>query len=121
MEFNLSKSRIILLVVLLAGFALLGGFTPPTIPDSLMLDPRRVTKAWFYCVLVFGAGAGCVSIVDHFVGTMERSNLRLLYVILGVILMTGSGMYIYTLKNVSPGGRDLEEQAHASLLRIRGV
>ena len=101
-DFNFSRSRLLILLLLLLSFAFLGGFTPPAIPEDLMLNPARVRKAWIYCVMMFVAGACSVSIVDHFVGNIDRSNIRFLYVILGVILMVGSGVYIYTLKNPAP-------------------
>jgi drug/metabolite transporter (DMT)-like permease len=70
----------------------MGGFSIPEVHDEFR-DPQRVTRAWLYCVMMFLAGAGCVSIVDHFVGTIDRSNIRLLYIIIGVALMIGSYLW----------------------------
>lgn len=94
MEFNFSVQRLLLLVAFLVLFAVLGGFVPPSLSSDSILDPRRVTKAWSYCVLLFIAGAMCVSVIDHFVGTLDRSNIRLLYIIIGAVLMIGSYMWI---------------------------
>ena len=98
MEFNLSLSRICLFLACLTAFWLLGGFEF-VIPTSGYHDPRRVTKGVTYCIAMFIAGAGCVSLVDHFVGTLDRSNIRLLYIIIGIVLMAGSYGYLHMLKS----------------------
>jgi len=87
MEFNFSITRILLLATLVAAFAMLGGFSPPLIPSGSLLDPHKVAKAWIYCILLFLSGAVCTSIVDHFFGIVDRSSIRLVYVILGIALM----------------------------------
>ena len=98
MEFNLSPSRIGLFVACLAFFWLLGGFEFVAHTDGYH-DSRRVAKAWGYCIAMFVAGAGCVSLVDHLVGTLDRSNIRLLYIIVGIVLMVGSYGYLHMLKS----------------------
>lgn len=103
MEFNFSIQRLLLLVAFLAIFTTIGGFTPPSLSPDSMLDPRRVAKAWMYCVLLFISGAACASVVDHFVGTLDRSNIRLLYIIIGVALMIGSTMWIRGLQGAAHG------------------
>ena len=114
MEFNFSLSRLCLLAVLLIVFFLWGGFSAPVLDPQSMLSASRVTRVWFYCVVLYVIGAACVSVVDHFVGTLDRSNLRLLYVILGVIAMAGSCLYIHTLKSEGAVGG---EQGAASVER----
>jgi hypothetical protein len=94
MEFNFSPVRVALLVLLIAVFWLLGGFTPPEVPHGGWHDPARVRKAWTYCVLLYLAGAGCVSIVDHFSGNLDRTNFRFAYVLLGSIVMAASFFWI---------------------------
>jgi len=103
MEFNFSLQRLLWLVAFLVLFAVLGGFVPPSLSPDSMLDPRRVTKAWSCCVLLFIAGAVCVSVMDHFVGTLDRSNLRLLYILIGLVLMIGSYMWIRGLHGAAKG------------------
>lgn len=98
MEFNLSLSRICLFLACLATFWLLGGFEF-IMPTDGYHDSRRVTKAVTYCIAMFIAGAGCVSLVDHFVGTLDRSNIRLLYIIVGIVLMIGSCACLRMLKS----------------------
>lgn len=98
MEFNFEFRRLLLLLILLGGFALLGGFTPPDLSPETAHDANRVQKAWFYCLLIFTGGAAAVSVVDHWVGTMERSNLRAMYILIGVVLMIGGALWMRSLK-----------------------
>lgn len=112
MEFNLSIPRLLLLVSLMAGFALLGGFTPPSLATDGLFDPHQVAKAWRYCVLLFVAGAVNASLIDHFVGTLHRSNLRLLYIIVGAILMAGSFLW---LRNLQDSTHDKERRTTAGV------
>lgn len=92
MEFHFTPLRTGLLVALLVVFALLGGFTPPWI--HLGLEPGSLPgRPWLSCVLMFVAGAGMSTVVDHWVGMVPPSNLRLLYVIGGVFLMTASVLW----------------------------
>lgn len=107
MEFNFSLSRLCLLAFLLMFFFFWGGFSAPVIDPESMLSASRVTRVWFYCVVLYVIGAACVSVVDHFVGTLDRSSLRLLYVILGVIAMASSCLYIHTLKSAGGAGGEL--------------
>ena len=103
MELNFSLQRLLLLVGFLVLFAVLGGFAPPSLPPDSILEPRKVAKAWRYCVLLFIAGAVCVSVIDHFVGTLDRSNIRLFYIIIGSVLMIGSYIWIRGLHGAAEG------------------
>lgn len=107
MEFHFSIPRLLLWVAFLAFFAWLGGFTPPSLPEDSLLDSHRVAKAWRYCVLLYLVGSVSASLIDHYVGNLDRSNLRLLYVLLGVALMAGSCLWLRGLRQAS-------EQASAS-------
>jgi hypothetical protein len=99
MDFNFSRTRLILLAAFLIIFFLIGGFSAPVVDPESYLDPRRIRKAWMYCVILYTLGAGCASVVDHYVGTIDRSNLRILYIILGVLVMLGSSFYIHSIKS----------------------
>lgn len=112
MELNLSLKRLLLLAACLTAFAILGGFTPPVLSDDSILDPRRVAKAWFYCLMLFIAGAVCVSVVDHFVGNIDRSNLRILYILLGVAVMIGSTIWLRGLKSAAASPSDQALLSH---------
>ena len=101
MEFNLSIQRLLLLISLITIFAAIGGFAPPSLSPDSILDPRRVAKVWSYSVLLFITGAVCASVIDHYVGTLDRSNIRLLYILLGAGLMIGSCLWIRGLKGAA--------------------
>jgi hypothetical protein len=92
MEFTFTPLRIGILVALLGAFALFGGFD---FPDQAHY---RMTRAWGISVLFFSLGAVCISIVDHWVGNLDRSNLRWLYIVLGVLCMGGGLMNQHVLK-----------------------
>ena len=93
MEFTFTPIRAGILAVLLVAFWLLGGFEIPG--DGF--GPLR--KPWLYSILMFGLGAVCATIVDHWVGNLDRSNLRWLYVFLGLLCMGGAFMYQHVLKS----------------------
>jgi hypothetical protein len=86
MEFTFTPFRAGSLIVLLAIFALIGGFSPPWV--RLGVDPSVVhSRPWLTCVLMFITGAAMTTVVDHWVGMMPPSNWRPLYVVGGVVLM----------------------------------
>jgi hypothetical protein len=97
MEFNFSIRRLAILLVLLVVFWLLDGFSVPLI-DNEQYRPQRIKKAWQYCILLYTSGAVCISIVDHYIGTIDRSNIRLLYILVGFSLMTGSYLWQQTIR-----------------------
>ncbi len=92
MEFTFTPLRIGILVALLGAFALFGGFD---FPDQAYY---RMTRAWGISVLFFSLGAVCVTIVDHWVGNLDRSNLRWLYILLGALCMGGGLTNQHVLK-----------------------
>lgn len=93
MEFTFTPVRAGILAVLIAGFWLLGGFDFPG--DGFY----HLRRAWMYSILLFSLGAVSATIVDHWVGNLDRSNLRWLYVSLGALCMGGSFMYQHVLKS----------------------
>jgi len=99
MEFNVTPLRILICVTLLVGFWLLGGFTMPEIPDQIFGDPAHLVEAWLKCMTLFCAGAVSATMLDHYVGTIDRTNLRYLYVLLGVAMMTVSFFWMRSLQD----------------------
>ena len=93
MEFTFTPVRVGILLVLRVGFWLLGGFE---FPGDGFANLRR---AWLYSIVMFGLGAVCATIVDHWVGNLDRSNLRWLYVFVGLLCMGGAFMYQHVLKS----------------------
>ncbi|SKA83966.1 hypothetical protein SAMN02745166_00965 [Prosthecobacter debontii] len=98
MEFNLSFRRLMLLAALLGGFAFLGVFSKPELPQGSPYGTGRVQKAWVYCMLLVTLGAASASVVDHYAGTMEPLNLRPIYILLGVGLMIAGVVWSRSLK-----------------------
>lgn len=116
MEFNFSPYRLAVLFVLILLFWLFGGFSIPAVAAGGYADSHRIAKAWGYCVVMFVAGAGSVSIVDHYVGNIDRSSIRGLYIVLGVLLMVGSGIWIWVLRqSVEKTGENSEARHPVSL------
>ena len=97
MEFNFEWRRLLLLAVLMGGFAVLGGFSAPQSDEEH--SSARVRKAWFYCVVLFVTGAASASVVDHYTSSMSYSNMRPAYVLLGVLLMATGLFWLKLLKN----------------------
>jgi len=87
MEWSFTFSRFIVFALLIGLLAWLGGFSMPEIPEGTFTDTRRLTKAWFQCALLFCAGAISATFVDHYVGNIDRTNLRFLYILLGLVMM----------------------------------
>jgi hypothetical protein len=82
MEIKVTPIRGAVLLALLVAFYFWGGFE---ILDGV--SRRRLSRGWTTCILMFVAGAVSISIVDHWVGNVERSNIRIFYIIAGILLM----------------------------------
>jgi hypothetical protein len=92
MELSFTPVRSLILIILLVLFWFLDGF------EFVSGAGRYIGKAWLYSVALYGIGAIMVSIVDHWVGNLDRSNLRWLYVFMGVLSIGGSLMYQHILR-----------------------
>jgi hypothetical protein len=98
MELTFTIKRVLLFIGCILLFGLLGGFSNPAYLDH---DYSPLfTKAWLYCIVLFVAGAGSVSLVDHMVG-WNRFSIRWLYVVLGMVLMGSALMRIYVLRSAA--------------------
>lgn len=105
MDFTFTPLRTSILVVLLAAFCFLDGF------EFVTGAGRYIGRAWLYSVALFVIGAVMVSIVDHWVGNLDRSNLRWLYVFMGLLAMGGGLMYQHVLRErvkIELGGENAE-------------
>lgn len=98
MEFDFDFRRLLLLALLLGGFALLGGFQRPNVPTGGIHSSTHVNKAWSYCVVLFIAGAVSATLIEHTVGYMDPTNLRPGYIVLGLLMMTAAVFWLHTLK-----------------------
>ena len=86
MEIRVTPLRVLLLLLLLGGFWLIGGFDlSVTLPKG---NPNA--RAMLYRIAMFVIGAGCMTIVEHEVGNLDRTSIRWLYILLGAILMTAA-------------------------------
>lgn len=93
MELNFTPWRVAILVVLMTGFALLGGFE---IPEGL---PRRALRAWALTILGFTASAISATVVDHWIGNLDRSNLRWFYIVVGISGMAAAVAFRHALNS----------------------
>jgi hypothetical protein len=92
-EFKFTPFRAISFILLLIVFGLLGGFQLPPSSHHYLVRP------WLYSVALFGFGAVSTTLVDHWVGNLDRSNLRGLYIVLGALCMLGAFAYQHVLKS----------------------
>ncbi|TLD69620.1 hypothetical protein FEM03_16820 [Phragmitibacter flavus] len=99
MEFSFSPFRLLLLAAIVISFWLWGGFSVPNLPEDDYRDPSKVARAWGQAILLFLAGAVAVSVIDHYVGNLDRTNLRLLYILVGIIMMIGSVLWLKGMRS----------------------
>jgi len=85
---------VVFTVLVVAFFAWAGG--PPTMPDDYYMT-RRALRFWFYCSLLFVAGAGTACFGDKQYGMFPPTSLRWLFIIFGVFIMAVSTVWIYSL------------------------
>ena len=93
MELTFTPLRTAILLLLLAAFWWMGG-----LDTSYLHHNRYMGRAWLISVVIFVTGSGMISIVDHWVGTLDRMNLRWLYVVMGLLMVGGSLMYQNVLR-----------------------
>ena len=98
MELDFDFRRLLLLALLLGGFAVFGGFQAPEVPKDGFHSAPQVRKAWSYCVVLFVAGAVSATLIDHTVGYMPPMSLRPGYILLGAVLMFAGGFWLHHLK-----------------------
>ncbi len=88
MEFILTPIRVAIFTCFLVAFWFLDGFTHPA--TRLVIDgetPVYLYRTWVLCMALFVAGAGSATLVEHWAGNLDPTNLQVLYIIFGVILM----------------------------------
>ena len=102
-DFAFTLKRTALLLGLIIIYAALGGFSIPEIPADSLVNPHLLKRAWYRCALVYLAGAVAVSVVDHFVGTMDRTNIRSVYVVGGSLAMLAAVLWMRSLNDATIG------------------
>ncbi|WP_147263638.1 hypothetical protein [Roseimicrobium gellanilyticum] len=80
--------RLIIFIVCVLTFWAFKGFenTVPGEEDTVI----ELGSEWVWPLIMFFVGAIAVSFIDHYIGTLERQNIRLVYLIGGAILMVGA-------------------------------
>jgi hypothetical protein len=96
MSFNFGPVRLIIFVVCVLVFWFFSGFEN-TVPGE---EGTRVALggAWIRPLIMYFVGAVGVSFIDHYIGTLERQNLRLVYLIGGTVLMVGAIVMLRSAK-----------------------
>jgi len=91
-DLKFTPLRVALLVLLLGGFWFVGGYS---IPEEL---PSGLFRTWALMILLFVLGAVMATVVDHWIGVLDRTNLRWFYVVVGIAAMLGAGMYLHVIR-----------------------
>ena len=92
MELKFTPVRVGLLVLLVVAYAIHGGFAVP--PEA----PRHLMRTWVSTLVLFLASAVSATVVDHWIGLMDRSNLRWFYVVVGVCGMVGALIMLHVFR-----------------------
>ena len=120
MRLNFSLVRLIILVAALLVFSLFQGFSPPNVEHTESLaDENAIKRAWIISLALFFVGAIAVSVIDHRVGLLDPTNLRLLYVVVGAALMIFSIYWQGSIKkNVPQAPVEEEEVVETSFYQL---
>jgi hypothetical protein len=88
---------ILAFLVLVAGyFVWFGG--PLTLPDDPSMTDRGIVRSWYYCSLLFVAGAGTACFGDKEYGMFPPTSLRWLFIFFGIVIMAVSATWMHSLK-----------------------
>lgn len=88
MEFTFTPIRIGIFICLLAVFWFFDGFTHPAIRLDLGDEaPRYLLTTWGLCMALFITGASSATLVEHWAGNIDPTNLQAFYITIGIILM----------------------------------
>ena len=83
-------------IVLVAAFFAWFG-VPPTIAGDFHLSRRGISRAWFYCSLLFVTGAGTACFGDKEYGMFPPTSLRWLVIAFGVLIMVISTAWMHSM------------------------
>lgn len=92
MELNFTPWRVAAFLFLVVAYAVHGGFAIP--PDLA----RHLFRLWLSTLLLFLTSAVSATLVDHWVGLLDRSNLRWFYIVVGVSGMGGSLVLLHLFR-----------------------
>ena len=92
MELKFTPWRVGVFLVLVTAYAVHGGFA---LPGDLS---RSMMRMWLVTLLLFLASAVSATLVDHWVGLMDRSNLRWFYIVVGIAGMVGALVMLHVFR-----------------------
>ena len=101
---KLTIPGILVFLVLVVGlFVWVGG--PPQLPDDSdsRYARRRINRAWFYCAVLFVAGAGTACFGDKEYGMFPPTSLRWLFIIFGALIMLAAAAWMHSLRTAITG------------------
>ena len=75
-----------------------GGFSNFGWGGGVEIDVERLRRAWPKFFALFACGGVSSSFVDHYVGHMPPSNLRPVYVIIGLAMMSIAVLLLLSLR-----------------------
>lgn len=93
MELKFTPWRVAVFLLLVVAYAMHGGFAVP--PD---LAQRALMKMWLATLALFLVSAVSATLVDHWIGLMDRSNLRWFYIVVGVAGMAGALVMLHVFR-----------------------
>jgi hypothetical protein len=86
---------VVFLVLAVAFLAWFGG--RPISPDDSSMTQRGIMRSWFYCSLLFIAGAGTACFGDKEYGMFPPTSLRWLFIVFGMAIMGISIAWMHSL------------------------
>lgn len=88
MELTFTPVRIGIFLCLLIAYWFLDGFThPATRLDIDGITPYYLLRIWVLCMTLFIAGAASATLIEHWAGNLDPTNLQALYIVFGVLLI----------------------------------
>lgn len=94
-DWRITPLRVGIWLSLLVAFGFWGGFAPI---EGDFGTHRRLTKAWLLLVVMFVGGSLSATMGDQLYGTIERSSLRILYLLGGSLAMMGALVLLHGLR-----------------------
>lgn len=100
MDLNFSLPRTLVFVGCLVALWYLGGYRYPLQPEALV-NGRTAGQSWMLAHLLYLVGAGSFALIDQRVGPEKEINLRLVYLVAGIGMMTASVIWLGRLADVT--------------------
>jgi hypothetical protein len=85
----------VFLVLVIVFFVWFGG--PPTAIEDSVMTRRGISRSWFYCAVLFVAGAGTACFGEKEYGMFPPTSLRWLFIVFGIFIMGVSAAWMHSL------------------------